>query len=65
MDEHAHSDDPVVADAAYPASNPTAPADLTATGYHCLGTDPGLYLHDRLGRPSVLCEGTPIRAVLR
>ncbi len=51
--------------AAYPASNPTAPADLAATVYHCLGIDPGLHLHDRLGRPSVLCEGTPIRAVLR
>jgi uncharacterized protein (DUF1501 family) len=51
--------------AAYPASSPTAPADLAATVYHCLGIDPGLHLYDRLGRPSVLCEGTPIRAVLR
>jgi hypothetical protein len=51
--------------AAYPASNPTAPADLAATVYHCLGIDPGLHLYDRLGRPFVLCEGTPIRAVLR
>ena len=51
--------------AAYPASNPTAPADLAATIYHCLGVDPRLEIHDRLGRPSVLCEGTPIRAILR
>jgi hypothetical protein len=50
--------------AAYPASSPTAPADLAATVYHCLGIDPGLHLYDRLGRPFVLCEGTPIRAVL-
>src|SRR5438105_1203408 len=26
--------------AAYPASNPTSPADLAATIYHCLGIDP-------------------------
>jgi uncharacterized protein (DUF1501 family) len=51
--------------AAYPASNPTAPADLAATVYHCLGVDPGMQLTDRLGRPSTLCEGTPIEAVLR
>ncbi len=51
--------------AAYPASNPTAPADLAATIYHCLGVDPAMQITDRLGRPSVLCAGTPIHAVLR
>ena len=51
--------------AAYPASNPTTPADLAATIYHCLGVDPRLEVHDRLGRPRALCEGTPIAAVLR
>jgi hypothetical protein len=50
--------------AAYPAADPTRPADLAATVYHCLGIDPALELRDRLGRPLVLCEGTPIRPVL-
>jgi hypothetical protein len=50
--------------AAFPASNPTPPADLAATIYHCLGVDPQLQLYDRLGRPFTLCEGTPIEAVL-
>jgi hypothetical protein len=50
--------------AAYPASNPTTPADLAATIYHCLGVDPRLYMRDKLGRPLTLCEGSPIRAIL-
>jgi uncharacterized protein (DUF1501 family) len=50
--------------AAYPASSPTTPADLAATIYHCLGVDPRTQLRDRLGRPSTLCEGTPIQAIL-
>ena len=50
--------------AAYPATEPTRPADLAATVYHCLGIDPELPLRDRLGRPQALCEGQPIRAVL-
>jgi hypothetical protein len=51
--------------AAYPASNPTSPADLAATIYHCLGVDPHMQVADRLGQPRILCEGTPIRAILR
>jgi hypothetical protein len=51
--------------AAYPAANPTSPADLAATIYHCLGVDPQTPLRDRLGRPLSLCEGAPIQAVLR
>ncbi len=51
--------------AAYPASNPTTPADLAATIYHCLGVDPHLQLTDRLQRPLTLCEGMPIEAILR
>jgi hypothetical protein len=51
--------------AAYPASNPTSPADLAATIYHLLGVDPRLELTDRLGRPLVLCDGSPIPAILR
>ena len=50
---------------AYPVANPVTPADLAATVYHCLGVDPHTLLRDRLGRPLTLCEGTPIRAVLR
>jgi hypothetical protein len=51
--------------AAYPTENPMTPADLTATVYHCLGVDPQTSLRDRLGRPLTLCEGTPVRALLR
>jgi hypothetical protein len=51
--------------AAYPAQNPTTPADLAATVYHCLGVDPHTLLRDRLGRPLALCEGEPVRAILR
>jgi uncharacterized protein (DUF1501 family) len=50
--------------AAYPANNPTPPADLAATVYHCLGVDPRLTLHDRLNRPLFLCEGDPIRSII-
>ena len=51
--------------AAEPASNPTSPLDLAATVYHCLGIDPHTQLMDKLGRPVTLCEGEPIRAVLK
>ncbi len=51
--------------AAYPASDPTSPADLAATIYHSLGIDPQMLLRDRLGRLLTLCEGTPIRALLQ
>ena len=50
--------------AAYPANNPTAPEDLAATIYHCLGVDPDLQLPDNLGRPLTICEGTPIHPIL-
>jgi hypothetical protein len=50
--------------AAAPASNPTSPADLAATIYHCLGVDPHLQITDRLNRPFTLCEGSPIQALL-
>jgi uncharacterized protein (DUF1501 family) len=51
--------------AAYPALNPTAPADLAATVYHCLGVDPQTTVRDRLGQPHTLCDGAPIEAILR
>jgi uncharacterized protein (DUF1501 family) len=50
--------------AAYPASNPTSPADLAATVYHCLGIDTKTQINDKLGRPLTLCEGTPIHSLL-
>jgi hypothetical protein len=50
--------------AAYPATQPTPPADLAATVYHCLGVDPHLQLQDSLGRPMTLCDGAPIQALL-
>jgi len=51
--------------AAYPATEPTRPADLAATVYHLLGIDPEALLRDRLNRPQALCEGTPIQAIVR
>lgn len=50
--------------AAYPATNPTAPQDLAATIYHCLGVDHDLKIKDSLGRPMTICEGTPIDGIL-
>jgi hypothetical protein len=50
--------------AAYPATNPTRPADLAATVYHCLGINPQTRITDRLGRPQVLCEGSAIEPIL-
>ena len=51
--------------AAEPATNPTQPADLAATIYHCLGVDPQLQIHDRLGRPVTLCDGQVIQPLVR
>jgi hypothetical protein len=50
--------------AAEPASNPTAPAELTATIYHLLGVDPRMEIRDRLGRPLTLCEANVIDGIL-
>jgi hypothetical protein len=46
--------------AAYPATNPVAPADLTATLYHALGISAETTLTDRLGRPLHLTQGQAI-----
>jgi hypothetical protein len=45
---------------AYPASRPYTPGDFAATVYQALGVDPAVELHDPLGRPIRLCNGTPI-----
>lgn len=50
--------------AAFPAENPTRPADLAATIYHCLGVDPRHELRDRLGRPLTLCDGDILEPLL-
>ena len=51
--------------ASEPATNPTAPADLAATIYQCLGVDPRSEIVDRLGRPITLCDGRVIDAILK
>lgn len=48
------------AQAAYPASDPVTPDDLSATLYHALGIDPGTELIDPQGRPIPLSLGSPI-----
>ncbi len=50
--------------AAFPAADPTRPADLAATIYHCLGVDPEMQVRDRLDRPLTLCEGKVIQPIL-
>jgi hypothetical protein len=47
-------------DAAYPATNPVSPEDMLATIYYGLGIDPAAELHDPLGRPHRVVEGTPL-----
>lgn len=50
---------------AKPSRNPVTPADVIATIYELLGIPHDLELHDRLGRPLVLCPwGRPIQEVL-
>ena len=44
-----------------PSQNPLIPADLIATIYTCLGVEPTLELHDRLGRPQEPVRGRPRR----
>jgi hypothetical protein len=50
--------------AATPARDPTTPADLTATIFHCLGLDPATTIHDRLNRPHPLSPGKVIEPIL-
>ena len=50
--------------AAYPASNPTTPADFTATIYHCLGIDPHTEVTDVGGRPIQLSKSPPIETLV-
>jgi hypothetical protein len=50
-------------DAAYPASNPVSPEDMLATIYYSLGVDTNADLHDPLGRPHRVVDGTPLTAL--
>jgi hypothetical protein len=50
-------------DAAYPASNPVSPEDMLATIYDSLGIETEAVLHDPLGRPHRVVEGTPLTAL--
>jgi hypothetical protein len=49
---------------AYPADNPTTPADFVATIYHLLGIDPHREEHDQLGRPFALSKGNTVQSIL-
>ena len=51
--------------AAAPARDPVGPEDLSATIYHLLNVDPRIELHDRLNKPSLLCDGQVISAILK
>ncbi len=45
---------------AYPNELPVTPQDVIATIYRQLGIDPHRIVPDREGRPTPLCDGTPI-----
>jgi hypothetical protein len=49
--------------AAFPATAPVGPADLSATIYDALGIDPRFTLRDHLGRPLPLSDGTPLHSL--
>jgi hypothetical protein len=50
--------------AAWPASNPVTPQDLSATMYHLLGIDPEMTIRDAQGRPYPLSTGDPVWELL-
>lgn len=50
--------------AAQPALDPTSPADLATTIYHCLGIPPETQIMDLLQRPHSLSTGKVIQAIL-
>ena len=51
--------------AAYPASDPVAPADVAATVYHLLGISPHATIHDREDRPHTIAPGNVLKSVLQ
>jgi Protein of unknown function (DUF1501) len=50
--------------AAHPADSPVSPADLAATILHLLGVPLDIELHDRTGRLTRVCDGSPIRGLI-
>lgn len=50
--------------AAYPARDPVAPEDLSATIYHLLGIDPHQTIHSPDGRPVALSNGELLSRVI-
>ncbi len=50
--------------AAYPAEDLCGPWDIAATLYHLLGVDPRSEYYDRLSRPMVLSQGSPLLTLL-
>lgn len=50
--------------AAYPASDPVRPEDLSATIYHLLGVDPQTVLHTPAGQAMLLTHGEPVHKLL-
>jgi hypothetical protein len=52
-------------DGAFPRTNPTTPAEIIATIYHCLGLSNDMELRDQLQRPYQLVPwGNPVRELL-
>jgi hypothetical protein len=49
---------------AFPADNPVSPGAFAATLYHCLGVPSDAEIPDRLGRPTKVAEGLPVRTLL-
>lgn len=49
---------------AYPREGRVRPEDIHATIYHLLGVPLETEIHDSLGRPYRLCNGTPIAALM-
>lgn len=43
-----------------PSENACTPADVHATVFQAMGIDPKSELHDREGRPFVICDGEPL-----
>jgi uncharacterized protein (DUF1501 family) len=50
--------------AAYPSTNPVAPADIAGTIYHCLGIHSNFEVTDQQGRLLVIGTGTPVHSLL-
>jgi len=48
----------------YPTEGRQEPQNLAATIFHCLGIPSGTEIHDRLGRPLAISQGTPIIPIL-